>query len=191
MRTSQCVTCMSRRRTPLKRSDWFSPISLFLSHFFLSPLFFLISFLFLSLVSRSISFSKGSFLQLRALAAPKLRYLIQSSLRDTMNSSIIRSQDRGTLFGGVADNPYGESMGWDFLRDNWDEMNRRGFSMGPLITRVTRRFSTQLKYNEVLDFFTANPPNGGEMAVKVLRISSPIFFFSFLFFSLSFLFSFL
>lgn len=41
----------------------------------------------------------------------------------------------------------------------------RGFAIGRFITYTTRHFATELQYNEVSDFFTANPPHGGAGAV--------------------------
>jgi puromycin-sensitive aminopeptidase len=61
---------------------------------------------------------------------------------------------------GVAANRFGRDLAWDFLQENWDELDRRyskgGFAIGRLVG-IADAFTTQERADEVEAFFQANP----------------------------------
>jgi len=101
-----------------------------------------------------------------ALTATPRRYLLDRTLRYSLNETVVRPQDRSYVFAGVGNNPHGEALAWTFLRANWENFNRRGFSLGRYVQYTTRHFATRFQYNEAEEFFTANLPEGGESALS-------------------------
>jgi puromycin-sensitive aminopeptidase len=101
--------------------------------------------------------------KLRALAA--LTHFQQPDLlRDALALSLsptVRSQDTIRMVAGVAANPRGRELAWEFVRANWPEFDRRygggGFLIVRLIESVTSSFTTLAKEREVAEFFLAHP----------------------------------
>jgi puromycin-sensitive aminopeptidase len=101
--------------------------------------------------------------KLRALAAlthfqqpDLLRQALELSL-----SAAVRSQDTIRVVAGVAANPQGRHLAWEFVQANWPEFDRRygggGFLLTRLIEAVTSSFTTLAKEREVAEFFLAHP----------------------------------
>jgi puromycin-sensitive aminopeptidase len=101
--------------------------------------------------------------KLRALAA--LTHFQQPDLlRDTLElslSPVVRSQDTIRVVAGVAANPHGRDLAWEFVRTNWSEFDQRygggGFLLTRLIESVTSSFTALAKEREVAEFFLAHP----------------------------------
>ncbi|RPJ33956.1 MAG: hypothetical protein EHM35_10160 [Planctomycetaceae bacterium] len=101
--------------------------------------------------------------KLRALAALthfQQRELLQDTLELSL-SPVVRSQDTIRVVAGVAANPHGRDLAWEFVRANWAEFDRRygggGFLIVRLIESVTSSFTTLAKEREVAEFFLAHP----------------------------------
>jgi puromycin-sensitive aminopeptidase len=101
--------------------------------------------------------------KLRALTA--LTHFRQSDLlQDTLElslSPVVRSQDTIRVVAGVAGNPHGRELAWEFVRAHWSEFNQRygggGFLLTRLIESVTSSFTTLAKEREVAEFFLTHP----------------------------------
>jgi puromycin-sensitive aminopeptidase len=101
--------------------------------------------------------------KLRALGA-LTHFQQQGLLRDVLDlalSPVVRSQDTIRVVAGVASNPHGRELAWEFTKANWDEFDRRygggGFLLMRLIESVTSHFATLSKEREVAEFFLAHP----------------------------------
>ena len=69
----------------------------------------------------------------------------------------------------VASNRRGKDLAWQFLKENWDELDRRygegGFGLMRLVS-LTQRFSTQQMHDEVEAFFAEHPAPAAERTVR-------------------------
>jgi aminopeptidase N len=101
--------------------------------------------------------------KLRALTA--LTHFRQPDLlRDTLAlslSPVVRSQDTIRVVAGVAVNPRGRELAWEFVQAHWSEFDQRygggGFLLTRLIESVTSSFTTLAKEREVAEFFLRHP----------------------------------
>mmetsp|Transcript_14380 Transcript_14380/g.56569 ORF Transcript_14380/g.56569 Transcript_14380/m.56569 type:complete len:1006 (+) Transcript_14380:134-3151(+) len=103
---------------------------------------------------------------LYALGSTRDYSLLQYTLQITLDDSIVRPQDQGTVIAGVASNPLGRDLAWDFYRSNFDAFNFRGFAVSNIVTYVTRNFNDELHLQEVQEFFASHPTNGADIAVQ-------------------------
>jgi puromycin-sensitive aminopeptidase len=101
--------------------------------------------------------------KLRALGA-LTHFRQQDLLRDTLDLSLspaVRSQDTIRVVAGVAANPQGRDLAWEFAKAHWEEFDRRygggGFLLMRLIEAVTSQFATLAKEREIAEFFLAHP----------------------------------
>lgn len=82
----------------------------------------------------------------------------------------VRGQDYFTCLQSIAANSVGESLVWDYVRSNWNRLvDRFGLNeryLGRLIPSITGRFNTELKLQEVKDFFERNPEAGAGAAAR-------------------------
>ena len=86
--------------------------------------------------------------------------LLRESLRRSMDTQEVRSQDTMTVVIGVAGNRHGRDLAWEFVKDNWSEFDRRYGKGGFAITRlvgITGSFATLERAREVEQFFQAHP----------------------------------
>jgi puromycin-sensitive aminopeptidase len=71
---------------------------------------------------------------------------------------------------GVAANPKGRDLAWEFVKANWEEFDRRygggGFLLMRLIESVTSHFSTLSKEEEVAEFFLGHPAPSAARTVQ-------------------------
>ena len=94
-------------------------------------------------------------------------------LRDVLGRSImpehVRSQDTILVVSTVAANQYGRDLAWDFIKDNWDEMDRRygkgGFAIMRLVS-ITGGFTTAARGDEVERFFDTHPAPSAARTVQ-------------------------
>jgi len=83
----------------------------------------------------------------------------------------VRGQDYFNCLSMIADNPIGEPIVWDYVRENWKTLTDRfGLNeryLGRVIPSIVGRFSTATKLIEVKNFFEKYPEAGaGETARK-------------------------
>jgi puromycin-sensitive aminopeptidase len=101
--------------------------------------------------------------KLRALGALthfQQRDLLQETLELSL-SPAVRSQDTIRVVAGVAANPRGRDLSWEFVRGHWEEFDRRygggGFLLMRLIESVTSHFASAAREREVSEFFQEHP----------------------------------
>jgi aminopeptidase N len=86
--------------------------------------------------------------------------LLQRALELSLSPEV-RSQDTIRIIGGVAANPQGRDLAWEFVKANWAEFDRRygggGFLIMRLIESVTSHFATMARQQEVAEFFQTHP----------------------------------
>ncbi|XP_062404144.1 aminopeptidase N-like isoform X1 [Sardina pilchardus] len=98
-----------------------------------------------------------------ALACTKDATLLNQYLNYTLDSSMIRKQDATTVIVAVAGSVHGQTLAWNFVRDNWRQITEYGsgsFSFASLISGVTASFSTQAELDELEKFVTDNSDIG-------------------------------
>uniref|UniRef100_A0A3B4XXH8 Alanyl aminopeptidase, membrane n=1 Tax=Seriola lalandi dorsalis TaxID=1841481 RepID=A0A3B4XXH8_SERLL len=89
-----------------------------------------------------------------ALSCTKQPWLLNRYLKYCLDPKKIRKQDATFTIVYIASNPIGQPLAWDFIRSNWNHIfNDYGggsFSFGRLIDGVTKRFSTEFEYKQLL-----------------------------------------
>ncbi|KAH8399409.1 hypothetical protein KR215_009735, partial [Drosophila sulfurigaster] len=80
------------------------------------------------------------------------------------NESIIRRHDYFDCLQAVAANPVGGPIAWNYYRNKWPQLVKRfglhDRRMGTVIAKITDRFSTNVKLEEVQQFFKKYPEAG-------------------------------
>ncbi|XP_036952022.1 aminopeptidase Ey-like [Acanthopagrus latus] len=89
-----------------------------------------------------------------ALSCTKQPWLLNRYLEYCLDPTKIRKQDATSTVVSIAGNPIGQPLAWDFVRANWDHIvnDYGGFSFGGLINGVTKRFSSEFEYKQLLQF---------------------------------------
>ena len=94
--------------------------------------------------------------------------LLNAALEDSLSSKV-RSQDTITLVAGVAANPKGRDLAWDFVKSNWGEFDRRygggGFGLMRLVS-ICSHFNSQEKADDVDGFFAEHPAPAAERTIR-------------------------
>ncbi|CAN9498632.1 unnamed protein product [Ophioblennius macclurei] len=107
-----------------------------------------------------------------ALACASDTKLLQRFLSSTLNSSLIRKQDAASVIAAVAANRAGQSLAWDFVRENWNFMFSQygvgSFSFASIITGVTARFSTPEDLQQLEDFVGQQGASGFGSATQAV-----------------------
>ena len=105
---------------------------------------------------------------LRALAHADEEDLLQELLRRSLTSDV-RVHNAIPVVTSVATNRRGRDLAWSFLKDNWDEFDRRygegGFGLMRLVS-LTQRFNTMQMHDEVEAFFAEHPAPAAERTVR-------------------------
>ena len=105
---------------------------------------------------------------LRALTRFQREDLLQKTLDITL-SPRVRTQDTVSLVIGVAVNRIGGDMAWEFIKNNWDEFNRRygagGFAIMHLVS-IIGRFTTLEHAADVEAFFAEHPAPGAQRTIQ-------------------------
>lgn len=82
----------------------------------------------------------------------------------------IRSQDWYTCIQNIAANPVGESIVWEYVRENWPKLIERfGLNdryLGRMIPTITGGFSSETKFEEMEEFFKKYPEGGAGTASR-------------------------
>ena len=105
---------------------------------------------------------------LGALTRPKQRKLLEQTLERSMSSEV-KAQDSVLVITGVAANHEGRDMAWEFIKDNWKELDRRYGRGGFMITRLvttTQAFTTPERAEEVERFFRDHPAPSAQRTVQ-------------------------
>lgn len=90
-----------------------------------------------------------------ALSCTTQPWLLNRYLDYSLDPAMIRKQDASSTIVYIARNPIGQPLAWDFIRAKWDYLyNNYGgaMSFGSLISGVTKRFSTEFEYQQLLQF---------------------------------------
>ena len=120
--------------------------------------------------------------QLRAetpLQEEKVRFLYgltsfedKALIEETLNRSLgdeVRVHETVSVIALAAANTQGRDLAWQFLKDNWAELDRRygegGFAIMRLVG-IASAFTTLEMRDDVERFFTDNPAPGGERTVR-------------------------
>ena len=105
---------------------------------------------------------------LRALGRFSQPALLQRTLERSLTPDV-RSQDTVSLIGAVATNRKGRDLTWQFVKDNWAELDRRygrgGFSITSIVS-VGGGFTTLERAAEVEEFFQTHPAPSAERTVQ-------------------------
>ena len=106
---------------------------------------------------------------LRALSGFPDPELIQETLDRSLDEDHIRSQDTISVMVATASNPNGRELAWRFLKENWDEFDRRygegGFAIMRLVS-IASVFTTAEKREEVREFFESHPVQSAERTIR-------------------------
>ena len=106
---------------------------------------------------------------LRALGCSADPDLLQRTLEFSLGEEV-RGQDTPLVVAGVAMNPLGRDMAWDFLRAKWAEFDSRygqgGFIIARIVSITTEDFTTLEKAAEVEAFFESHPAPAAARTVR-------------------------
>lgn len=93
-------------------------------------------------------------------------------LEETLNRSLgdeVRVHDTVGVITMVAGNTQGRNLAWQFMKDNWPELDRRygegGFAIMRLVG-IASAFTTMEMYDDVERFFTDNPAPGAARTIS-------------------------
>ncbi|MFQ5934131.1 MAG: ERAP1-like C-terminal domain-containing protein, partial [Dehalococcoidia bacterium] len=105
---------------------------------------------------------------LGALTRPRDRELLQETLQRSISEEV-RAQDTVLVLTAVAANRYGRDLAWEFIKSNWDELDRRYGKGGFMIMRLvstTQGFTTLERAEEVEQFFKEHPVSAAHRTVQ-------------------------
>lgn len=116
---------------------------------------------------------------LTATTRPKAAELLKETLGRSLEEEEVRTQDTVSVIVGVAANRHGRDLAWEFVKDNWAELDRRyspgGFSIARVVG-ITDAFTTPERMEEVETFFKANPAPAAkrriQQALERIRLNS-------------------
>jgi len=98
------------------------------------------------------------------LSAVQDSQLLYRFLELATDETIIRSQDYFTCVQNIAANPVGEPIVWEYYREQWPQLVKRfGLNdrfLARLIASITSRFDSQVKLDEVQQFYNKYPEAG-------------------------------
>ena len=100
------------------------------------------------------------------------RFQQHDLLRETLDRSLsddVRLQDTIFVVSAVAANNRGRDLAWEFLKEKWDEFDRRygggGFGLMRLVA-ITNSFTTNERRDDVAAFFEAHPTPAAERTIR-------------------------
>ncbi|CAJ1048729.1 aminopeptidase Ey-like isoform X2 [Xyrichtys novacula] len=106
-----------------------------------------------------------------ALSCTKQPWLLNRYLEYCLDPQKIRKQDATSAIVSIAGNNVGQPLAWDFIRANWrhlyNEYGGGSFNFGRLISGVTRRFSTDFEYKQLLQFKEDNAGQLGSASASL------------------------
>ena len=120
-------------------------------------------------LEKSASLHEEKLRFIRALSGFPDPELIQETLDRSLDDDHVRSQDTISVMVATASNPHGRELAWRFLKDNWDEFDRRygegGFAIMRLVS-IAGVFTTPEKRAEVREFFNTHPVPSAERTIR-------------------------
>ncbi|MHB1909852.1 MAG: M1 family metallopeptidase [Nitrososphaerales archaeon] len=90
------------------------------------------------------------------MANTKEKDLLMRVLKMSLDPEVVRLEDRVSVVLYVSGNPYGRSIAWNFIKDNWSVFNSPGQQIRNLIEDSVWNFHTQEQYEDVKNFFSTN-----------------------------------
>ena len=106
---------------------------------------------------------------LRALGCSTDTGLLRRTLEFSLSNEV-RGQDTPLAVAGVATNPLGRDLAWDFLREKWGEFDARygqgGFIIARIVSITTEDFTTLEKAAEVETFFESHPAPAATRTIR-------------------------
>ena len=94
--------------------------------------------------------------------------MLSETLRRALSSDV-RLQDSISVVTGVASNPSGLQLTWQFIKDNWTEFDQRygagGFGLMKLVS-VCGNFTSPESLNDVETFFAEHPAPAAERTIR-------------------------
>ncbi len=94
--------------------------------------------------------------------------LLTETLERSLTSDV-RSQDTISVVTAVAANVKGRDLAWQFVKDNWEEFDRRygggGFGLMRLVS-ICGHFNDETRIEEVEAFFRDHPAPAGERTIR-------------------------
>lgn len=108
---------------------------------------------------------------LYSLSKTREVWLLSRYIEYTEDETMIREQDYFTVLNYIADNPVGNPLVWDYVRENWTKLvDRFGLGnryLGRMIPDTTEYYATAQKQSEMQNFFNEYPDAGaGETGRK-------------------------
>ena len=94
--------------------------------------------------------------------------LLSQTLERSLSEDV-RVQDAPYPILGTGMNSYGRGLAWDFLKDNWEEIDRRYGEGGFMIMRLvsfTSGFTSEEKRQDVEQFFADHPAPAAERSIR-------------------------
>lgn len=106
---------------------------------------------------------------LHALGCFRNEKLLEQTLRFAMSPEV-RSQDTVGVVAAVAGNPSGQDLAWEFIKANWQELEKRyGEGTSPMLSHLIAStisgLDTRDKKQEVEEFFATHPVPAATMAL--------------------------
>ncbi|XP_006607951.1 glutamyl aminopeptidase isoform X2 [Apis dorsata] len=101
---------------------------------------------------------------MRGLAGIQSSWILNKFITTATDENYVRAQDFFSCLIAISDNPIGTPLVWDWVRSNWEFLvNRYTLNdryLGSLIPSITKTFATEIKLNEMENFFTKYPDAG-------------------------------
>lgn len=95
---------------------------------------------------------------MQSLVAIQSPWILKRFIDLAWDESNVRGQDYFSCLQSIAGNPIGESIVWDYVRENWPRLVARfGLNeryLGRMIPSIVGRFSTQTKLDEVWQYIS-------------------------------------
>ncbi len=105
---------------------------------------------------------------LMSLARFRQADLLQETLARALSDDV-RLQDTIFVISAVAANHKGRTLAWEFLKEQWDEFDRRygsgGFGLMRLVA-ITNAFTSKEQRDDVAAFFEAHPTPAAERTIR-------------------------
>ncbi|XP_055377192.1 aminopeptidase A-like [Condylostylus longicornis] len=111
-----------------------------------------------------------------SLAAIEDTVILNKFIALAWDEKNVRRQDYFTCLQIISSNPIGESLVWDYVRENWENfVDRFGLNeryLGNMIPGITSRFATQVKLKEMKAFFEEYPEAGAGASARKQAIAN-------------------
>ncbi|XP_053337271.1 endoplasmic reticulum aminopeptidase 1b isoform X1 [Clarias gariepinus] len=92
-----------------------------------------------------------------ALSITPLSHKLKWMMEQSLEGSVMKTQDLPYVVVSISRNPKGYKHTWDFLRANWDALVKKfdlgSHSIAHMVTGVTNQYSTREKLEEIRSFF--------------------------------------